>query len=107
MVELMMGERFSLLAILPKEGDFLTLKTLRELKEMLPPSEEEFEKLEFKKEKDTPGAVRWKPENDLPVELDFSNSMLEIIRNILEALDKNKALKETHFSLYEKFVQRK
>ena len=45
---LTMGERFVLLNNLPKEGDLVTFKILRKLRETLAPSETEIKEYEFK-----------------------------------------------------------
>ena len=46
--QLTMGERFVLLNNLPKEGDLVTFKILRKLRETLAPSETEIKEYEFK-----------------------------------------------------------
>jgi len=46
--KLTMGERFVLLNNLPKEGDLVTFKILRKLRETLSPSEAEIKEYEFK-----------------------------------------------------------
>jgi len=46
--KLTMGERFVLLNNLPKEGDLVTFKILRKLRETLAPSEAEIREYEFK-----------------------------------------------------------
>jgi hypothetical protein len=46
--KLVMGERFVLLNNLPKEGDLVTFKILRKLRETLAPSEAEIKEYEFK-----------------------------------------------------------
>jgi hypothetical protein len=46
-VKLTMGERFNLLSLLPKEGDYTTVKILRKLRETLSPDEKENEEYDF------------------------------------------------------------
>lgn len=46
--KLIMGERFVLLNNLPKEGDLVTFKILRKLRETLGPTEKEIKEYEFK-----------------------------------------------------------
>jgi len=101
-------ERANIINILPKEGNFKTLKTLRKLKEDLSLSEEEVKKWQpsFSEE----GIMKWRVldeegnqiEQDTDIEL--SELSIELIAEILRKLDSKKQLKEEHFSLYEKFV---
>ena len=46
-VKLNIGERFGLLGMLPQQGDFVTLKIIRKLRETLAPSDGEAEKYGF------------------------------------------------------------
>lgn len=100
-------ERANLLNILPKEGNFKTLKTVRKLRESLVLTEDE--------------AERWKPQfsdermewliadddgNPIPQEADIpiTPQGIDVITEILKKLDDKKMLKEEHYSLYEKFM---
>lgn len=94
-------ERLLLLGLLPKEGEYTTLKLLRVLREDLSFSEEENQKLEFKKEAEM---IRWKPIADSAKEVAIGRSMFDLIRGILVKMDKDKKLMEEHMALYEKFV---
>ena len=94
-------ERFALLAILPREGSFSTLKIVRELREDLSPDEEEHKALQFVQEGET---LRWNSEKDVGREFEFGLKATEIIVDALKALDREKVLKIEHLSLYEKFV---
>ncbi len=102
-------ERASLLEVLPREGNFITLKTLRQLRESLVPTQEEKEmwRPEINEEK---GEMTWRMTdeegNPLPQEVDIeiSDSAAEIIKSEFEKLDKKNALKDELFDLYVKFV---
>ena len=48
LVKLNMGERFQLQTLLPEQGNYITFKALRKLKETLAPSDEEYKEYEFK-----------------------------------------------------------
>jgi len=95
-------ERLMLLGVLPKEGDFTTLKIVRELRESLSFNEEEYKRLEFET---LEVGVRWNPKGDIPREIKIGEKATDLIVEALKKLNKDKKLTEEHFSLYEKFVQ--
>jgi len=96
-------ERLALLNILPKEGNFITLKIVRKLREDLSFSEEEIKRLEFKEDE---GRVSWNPREAEKIikDIKIGNKANSIIVEILEKLDKEKKLTDQHFTLYEKFI---
>jgi hypothetical protein len=102
-MELTVFDRLILLNILPKEGDFTTLKIVRKLREDLSFSEEEHAALEFKHEN---GTVQWKQGGDIPKDVPIGEKASDMIADVLKKLDKEKKLQETHFSLYERFVEK-
>lgn len=103
--ELNVGERIVALSVLPKEGNFVTLRLVRNLGEKLGLSADEHEKYEIKINTET-GIASWNKKGiEELVGLEFKNKEVEIIRTALEELDKEQKLKNEHFSLYEKFVE--
>jgi hypothetical protein len=102
-MELSVFERLILLNILPKEGDFTTLKIVRKLREDLSFSESEHTALQFKQDG---GNVQWKQEGDVPVEISIGEKATDLIVEVLKKLDKEKKLQESHFTLYERFVEK-
>jgi len=101
-MELLVFERLILLNILPKEGDFTTLKIVRKLREDLSFSEEEHAALQFKQEG---GNVQWKQGGDIPKEISVGEKAMDVIVNTLKKLDRDKKLQESHFAIYERFVE--
>lgn len=98
-------ERVSLLQILPKEGDFTTLKILRDLQGIVGFSEEDHKKFEIKR---VDNQITWNPEEGTKeVEIEFGEKAKEIVKEALLDLDKSKKLRPELFTLYEKFVQEK
>ncbi len=98
-----MSERLMLLSILPKEGNFLTLKIVRKLREDLSLSEAEHKEYDFKALDD--GRVAWSKEADAqPKEITIGEKATDIIVEALTALDKSNKLTDAHFTLYEKFL---
>lgn len=106
-MELTVFERAVLLNVLPKEGNFKTLRTVKKLRENLSLSDEEIDKWQPSVED---GNVWWKVQDDegnpIPqqAEVEITEHGKEVVREILQKLDKDKKLKMEHYSLYEKFV---
>lgn len=101
--ELTVPERLALLNILPKEGDFTTIKLMRKLRESLSFDEEELKKIEFVQEGDQ---VRWNAEGAAGIlkQCQIGEKMTDTIHDVLKKLNDEKKLTDQHFSLYEKFV---
>jgi len=100
--ELTVIERLVLLNILPKEGDFTTIKLVRKLRENLSFDEDEHKKLNFVQDGDQ---VRWNQEALSSRQIQIGEKMTDIIHNALKKLNDEKKLTNEHFSLYEKFVE--
>jgi len=100
-MELNTVERLTLLNILPMEGTFITLKLVRELREMLSFDELELKRLKFVQEGDQ---VRWDESIDTLKDCDIGEKMTDLIVECLKKLDDEKKLILQAFSLYEKFV---
>ncbi len=104
-MKLNVAERVALLQILPAEGDFSTLKILRELQEKIGFSEEDHKKFKIVK---TDNLVQWDPKEGVKeVEIELGEKAKEIVKESLLNLDKEKKLKAEHIPLYEKFIQEK
>ena len=102
-MELGVFERLILLNILPKEGDFTTLRIVRKMREDLSFTEEEHKALEFKQEEMN---IQWKQEADKPKEIIFGEKANDIIVLTLSKLNDDKKLTDQHFSLYQKFIEK-
>ena len=102
-MELTVLERISLLGILPKESNFVTMKIANDLKKNLSFSEEELKELELKEDKET-GFINWKQEADTGKEVPIGEKATDIIVEGLEKLDSDKKLTAQFMSVYEKFV---
>lgn len=101
--ELTILERLVLLNILPKEGDFTTIKLLRKLRENLSFDEEEHKALNFVQDGDQ---VTWDVEAaaGLVRRVQIGEKQSDIVHDALKKLNDEKKLSEQHLSLYEKFV---
>ncbi|GAG94130.1 unnamed protein product [marine sediment metagenome] len=101
-MKLTIFERLILLNILQTvEGDFTTIKIMRQLQEELSFTEEEHKKLQFKQKK---GQVFWKTEAAKDKDITIGEKAKDIIVNTLKKLNDQKKLKDEHFTLYEKFI---
>lgn len=94
-------ERLMLFHILPREGDFVTLKTVRKLREALSLSEDEQKEINFQAGNEQ-GAFTWDKQVDK--EIAIGEKALDIIASRLKELNKQKKLKMEHFALYERFI---
>ena len=94
-------DRVLLLNILPREGDFRTLKVLRKLADDLGFSEDEAAALQFQQDG---VSIKWRQEADAPKDVPMGEIAREIIADRLRELDKQKKLTLEHMSLYERFV---
>ena len=87
------------------KGSFANLKVIREGRESLSFSDEELTDLNFV---EANGQVQWNlkaSEKYQSVDIEFSNTVIEIIRNELLKLNDQSQLTMQYFSLYETFVR--
>lgn len=94
-------ERLMLLGVLPEQGNFLTLKIVRQLREALSFSEEEIKALKIE-QKD--GRVEWQDDGAEEKDVPVGEKAMDLIVEALKKKDDAKELTDQHFSLYEKFV---
>mgnify|MGYP001590341729 FL=1 len=88
-------------SLLPREGDFLTLKVLRNLQGDLSFTEEELAKYNFVQRD---GTVTWDNKAEQSKEIEMGKKANELIASALSNLNSQKKLRMEHFDLYEKFV---
>jgi len=94
-------ERLILLQILPKEGNFVTLRVLRSLTSSLGLSEGDIKEFEVKQDGEI---ATWNNKGNEEREIEIGEKATDIIIESLKELNDSKKLTEQHFSLYEKFV---
>ena len=100
-MQLNIMDRMILLNILPHEGDYSTLKILRQLQSDLSFTEEEHKAIIFIK---TPEGIQWETDKDFTKDISIGPKATQIITECLENLNNTKKLTEQLFPLYEKFV---
>ena len=99
-MELSITERVSLLDTLPKQGDVVMLRILRDLEEALSFSEEEYEELGITQEGTR---ITW--EENVNKDITIGPKAHTLIAENLERLNANKNLPVACLPLYEKFCE--
>lgn len=111
-------DRLVLLNILPREGDILSLRQVRRLREALSFSDEEHAALGLhvcsgpntdcdrcSADPAAAGQVHWKTEAEVLKEVDIGPRAAQIITDALKALNDGRKLREEHIPLFERFVE--
>lgn len=87
------------------KGSFTNLKLIREGREVLSFSDEETVELKFV---EVDGQIKWDMEASVryqAVDIEFSQTVTDIIKGEMLKLNTTEQLTTQHFSLYEKFVE--
>jgi hypothetical protein len=102
-MKLNLRERFELTAILPIQGDILSLRTIKALNDKLFPTDAEKEKYEVKSDGEFVhfNIEKGKEETDLT----FTDAEKGLIKGELVKINDKKMLKPLQITLYEKFVE--
>ena len=87
---------------MPREGSFVTLRVVGELRNDLSFSEAEHKKYKFV---ETEGRVSWNPAVEQFKEVHIGEKAMDVVVDALKKLDKEKKLTMEHMSLYSKFVE--
>ena len=104
-MKLEVRERLILLSVLPQTGNFVTLKTLRDLQGVLSFTEEEHKLYNFVQDTEN-GTVVWDDTAEQVKEVEIGERATDLIVEALKKLDESKQLKLEHYSLYEKFCEK-
>jgi len=103
-VKLTVKQRINLQSILPQQGDFLTVKMIRVLREELSFSQEEHELLKLVSNQN--GSVSWdgKAAENCIKEVEIPETVVSIVKETLEKLNVQKKITEAHLDFYEMFM---
>lgn len=102
-MELNLLERMKLLEVLPKEGNFLTLKIVRDLQSQLSPSEKEHKQYKI----ETRGnQVLWNEKGKEFKKMEIGDKAKEVIVGVLREMDKKGKLTFELCRVYEKYVDK-
>lgn len=102
-MKLNVPERLTLLQVLPQEGNFLTLKIVRDLSEGVGLNEKAFNEFEIT---EADGQVTWNQKGAEEREIEIGEKATDIIVEALKKLNEANKLGQRHLTLYEKFVDR-
>ena len=101
-------ERSTLLGILPKEGNIITLRLIRELTGKVGLSAQDFVTFDIKTEHDKKDPEKtwttWNERGSAPTEIEFAAAEIEQIKKALTELNTNQKLKMDQMSVYDKFM---
>ena len=97
-----MGDRFVILgSLMPKEGEIKFMRTSKNLRELLLPTEQEEKDYEFAVQNDQ---VVWKKElKDKTEEFQITGRAVEMIRDGLKRLNSSGKITEEHVDLWDMF----
>jgi hypothetical protein len=93
---LTVAHRFVALGLLPTEGSFVTLRTVRDAQAVLAPSADEVDKFQITQDGEQ---VRWV--GDTLVDVPLTDAGAKLILAKLKSLDESNALTMAHLSLYD------
>jgi len=94
--------RLILLNTLPKEGNIMTLKIVRELREELSFSEEEHKELNFREQD---GKLSWDMITEDEKKIEIGEKATDVIVETLKKLDRENKLHEDHLPIWEMFIE--
>ncbi len=104
--KLNLHERFIFINLLPREENFTTLRIVRDVKKEIGITNEEYKCYNIVPGEN--GRVSFNAEKaQEEKEFEIGDIALQLVKTALEKLDKEKKLTEEHFSLYEKFIEKK
>ena len=93
--------RILILSVLPKEGDLLTIKMLKNLKDKLNFSENEVKEFELRFVEG--GNFIWNSTKAIDIEYELTDGEMKLISDGLKEVAKSKKLTEQHLELCEMF----
>jgi len=95
------GERMIAIGVLPREGNIVTLKIIRDLKTRLGISAQEYQDFGIVQDEEK---FSWNQKGMVQREFDFADVEVDLIKNCLKKLDSENKLHQDMVSVYEKFV---
>ena len=99
-MELNIIQRILIFSVLPQEGNLLTMKSLKGLKDKIVFTEEEVKEYEIRMDE---GNYRWNPKKDSYKTFEITEGEEQLITTGLKILDSEGKLTEQHLSLCDKF----
>ena len=107
-MNLSLKERFQLQGILPREGNILTIRIVRDLQHGLAPSEAEIKAYGIKQIGEGKEAFTvWDVQKEQPKDVQIGEKAADIIKDALKAMSDTAKLPLDCVPLYERFVEGK
>lgn len=100
-MELTLLERIVLQSILPKEGDFITFRLIKELRTELSFTEAEIKEFGIRQEGDR---LMWDTDKTRPKNIEIGDTVKSIIVNALNKINEDGKVNDENYTLFEKFV---
>lgn len=102
-MKLEVHERLMCLELLPKQGDYASMKAIRQAREIIGFTTEE---RQFYQLKDEGGQIHWSTQAaaDRVADIPMTQFITDLIRDQLANMNKRKELRDEHISLYEKLI---
>jgi hypothetical protein len=101
-MELSVIERLGLLSVLPKEGSFVTLRIVNDLRKSVGFTEDEIKEFELR---EAEGRVTWNAAAEVPRDIAIGEKATDVIVEALKNADRQQNLNASTFALYERFVE--
>ena len=95
-------ERLMVAQLLPEKGSFVNLGLIRKAKENVSFNEQEHKDFQIKATED--GRITWVDPGNSDKDIEFGDTVTEIVKKALKEMDSKEELEEKYFSLFEKFV---
>ena len=104
-MKLTVGERLTLIGLLPEESNFPGVKEIFRLRSSLGLTDEEAKEIEVS-QGEVPGTIQWNQDKALGliVDIPMGEWITEVVRGELRELNEKYLLKVEFMSLYEKFI---
>lgn len=96
-------DRLLILNILPKEGNIITLRLIRDIIQKVGLSDKELKDLKMKQIDN--GRVTWDNSKEIIKDINLGESAIGIISDEFKRLNKDKKLTMEHMNVYDKFVK--
>ena len=102
------GERLALTSLLPKEGNFLTLRIVKSITEKVNLKDAEIKEWNVKAGESSPGVTTfsWRQDTNTETEIEFSEAETDLLRKELNKLDHQNKLTFSNISAFEKFCSK-
>ena len=101
-MKLNIGERLLCLELMPKEGNYITLKLVKQVIDELTFDETEIKSAKIHQSED--GRITWDQKHDPNKDVTINDIVVDMIHKSLIERDKNSKLTSQYMTLYDKFV---